>query len=278
MCPSCPRPDRALSVPRDPIWNKTWNYKSNLNPSKTPSASNLLALAPSGAGEMRLMRCHSILFHFELKLAVRSLIIISFCLIFRGFALSAYGWEGHKWSEWHQVSTWEKPNLQTHQTGRRVLVPLLGGDAKDSNKIVSVSDWESRRKNIAEAIQKILGQPTNLTRPKLEVIEDRTEDFEYYTRQHLKIRSETDDWIPAYLLVPKTRKESRVPAMLCLHQTVAQGKQEPCGIRGDPELAFAVELVKRGYVCLAPDAIGFGERIPPGKQPYHNSIAFYQKH
>jgi oligo-alginate lyase len=66
--------------------------------------------------------------------------------------------------------------------------------------------------------------------------------------------------------------------MLCLHQTVAQGKEEPCGIKGDPELAFAVELAKRGYVCLAPDAIGFGERIPAGKQPYHDSLAFYRRH
>jgi dienelactone hydrolase len=59
---------------------------------------------------------------------------------------------------------------------------------------------------------------------------------------------------------------------------VAQGKEEPCGIKGDPELAFAVELVKRGYVCLAPDVIGFGERIAPGKQPYDNNIAFFRKH
>ena len=38
------------------------------------------------------------------------------------------------------------------------------------------------------------------------------------------------------------------------------------------------ELVRRGYLCIAPDAIGFGERIPPGAHPYHNSIAFYRKH
>ena len=112
----------------------------------------------------------------------------------------------------------------------------------------------------------------------MEVVELGTENQEGYTRRHLKIRSESDDWIPAYLLVPKQPAATRVPAMLCLHQTVAQGKDEPCGIRGDPELAFAVELVRRSYVCLAPDVIGFGERIPAGQQPYHDSIAFYRKH
>ena len=112
----------------------------------------------------------------------------------------------------------------------------------------------------------------------MEVRELGSEELEGYTRRHIQIRSEPEDWIPAYLLVPKQLAAPRVPAMLCLHQTVAQGKEEPCGIKGDPELAFAVELVKRGYVCLAPDAIGFGERIPAGKQPYHDSAAFYRKH
>jgi hypothetical protein len=66
--------------------------------------------------------------------------------------------------------------------------------------------------------------------------------------------------------------------MIVLHQTVAQGKREVCGIEGDPEQALALELVERGFVCIAPDAIGFGERIPPGASPYHDSLKFFQKH
>jgi dienelactone hydrolase len=66
--------------------------------------------------------------------------------------------------------------------------------------------------------------------------------------------------------------------MICLHQTVAQGKKEPCGIEGSQDLAFALQLVRRGYVCIAPDMIGFGERIPAGTQPYHDSTAFYKKY
>ncbi len=127
-------------------------------------------------------------------------------------------------------------------------------------------------------IQQTLGAPTNLTPPPLEVRELGVEVLADYTRRHVRIKSEADDWIPAYLLVPKPLTAARLPAMLCLHQTVAQGKEEPCGMKGDPELAFAVELVKRGYVCLAPDVIGFGERIAAGKQPYDNSLAFYRKH
>ena len=187
-------------------------------------------------------------------------------------------WPGHDWDQWRQVTTWPKPERPTDQAGRRDLAPLLGGDGKSSHRVTSVHGWEERRQSIATTIQQILGRPSNLQRPALEVRELGVEDLDGYTRRHILIRTEPDDWIPAYLLVPKKLSAIRVPAMLCLHQTVAQGKEEPCGLRGDPELALAVELVQRGYVCLAPDVIGFGERIAPGKQPYDNSLAFYRKH
>jgi len=186
-------------------------------------------------------------------------------------------WEGHDWNQWRQVTTWQKRELQSDQAGRRDLAPLLGGEGS-SNRITSLGSWEEKRKQIASTIQQILGAPTNLKPLPLEVRELGVEDLDGYTRRHIMIKSEADDWIPAFLLVPKKLSAPRVAAMICLHQTVAQGKAEPCGMKGDPELAFAVELVKRGYVCIAPDVIGFGERIAPGKQPYDNSLAFYRKH
>ena len=185
-------------------------------------------------------------------------------------------WEGHDWNQWRQVTTWQKPVLQTDQSGRRELTPLLGDTA--AHRVTSVPEWENHRQEIATTIRQVLGAPTNLKSPKSEIRDLGVEDLAGYTRRHIMIRSEGDDWIPAYLLVPTKLTATRVPAMICLHQTVAQGKEEPCGIKGDPELAFAVELVKRGYVCIVPDVIGFGERIAPGKQPYDNSLAFYRKH
>ena len=179
------------------------------------------------------------------------------------------------------MTRWKRAELRTHQADRRELAPLLDGDARNTNRISSVSGWEDRRKESADAIQKILGQPANpaeIRRSALEVRKMGSEELDGYTRRHLMIKSEPDDWIPAYLLLPKKLLATRVPAMVCLHQTVAQGKDEPCGIQGDPELAFAVQLVQRGYVCIAPDVIGFGERIPRGEQPYHNNLAFFRKH
>ena len=47
--------------------------------------------------------------------------------------------------------------------------------------------------------------------------------------------------------------------MLCLHQTIAIGKDEPAGLGQNRELAYARELAERGYVTLAPDYPNFGE-------------------
>jgi cephalosporin-C deacetylase-like acetyl esterase len=50
-----------------------------------------------------------------------------------------------------------------------------------------------------------------------------------------------------------------------LHQTVDQGKQEPIGLKGDPGMAYGLEMVLRGYVVLAPDTITAGERVLTGE-------------
>jgi dienelactone hydrolase len=70
--------------------------------------------------------------------------------------------------------------------------------------------------------------------------------------------------IRAWLFVP-TERPGRLPAIVALHQTVSQGKDEPAGIRPtQPWLAFATYYADRGYVTLAPDMIGFGERTTGG--------------
>lgn len=63
--------------------------------------------------------------------------------------------------------------------------------------------------------------------------------------------------VPALLLVP-TNLTSPAPAVLCLHQTVLIGKEEPAGVGGDPQLRYAQELAERGVVALAPDYPYFG--------------------
>jgi len=196
-------------------------------------------------------------------------------LIAGSIALAAcaglHAWPGHDWTQWWEVTTWRKPDLRTVQAGHRELVPLLPDTSPDRA-------WDPRRAEFEAAIRRILGDPRDLQPPPVEARVLREETLDDHVRRRIEIRSEPDDWIPAFLLLPKTMPAARVPAMICLHQTVSQGKEEPCAIRGSPDLAFALELVRRGYVCIAPDAIGFGDRIPAGTPPYHDSLAFFRRH
>ena len=70
--------------------------------------------------------------------------------------------------------------------------------------------------------------------------------------------------VSAYLCLPE--REGPCPAVLCLHQHNREfhlGKSEPAGLSGNPEQYYALELAKRGYVTLAPDALCFEERQHP---------------
>jgi dienelactone hydrolase len=53
------------------------------------------------------------------------------------------------------------------------------------------------------------------------------------------------------------------PLIFCHHQHNGEfdlGKSELVGLRGNPDLGYAAELSQRGFVTIAPDAIGFEDR------------------
>lgn len=66
----------------------------------------------------------------------------------------------------------------------------------------------------------------------------------------------------AFLCIPDSL-DGPTPVVFCHHQHAGQfdlGKSEVCGLRGDPDQAYAAELARRGFVTIAPDAIGFEDR------------------
>ena len=66
----------------------------------------------------------------------------------------------------------------------------------------------------------------------------------------------------AFVCVPDNLT-APVPVVFCHHQHHGQfdlGKSEVCGLRGDPDQAYAAELAQRGFITISPDAIGFEER------------------
>ncbi|HZC27710.1 MAG TPA: alpha/beta hydrolase family protein [Actinopolymorphaceae bacterium] len=108
--------------------------------------------------------------------------------------------------------------------------------------------------------------------PAPEVVESVDDDG--YTRSLLRFQTEPGVTSAAWLLVPPGARERPAPGVLALHGH-GRGKDDVVGIwpEGDRDAEegvrghhydFARQLARRGYVVLAPDARGFGERAADG--------------
>lgn len=87
-----------------------------------------------------------------------------------------------------------------------------------------------------------------------------------YIRQAITYKVEEDEYVPAWLLIPKgVAPEGGWPTIFAIHQHAGQydlGKSELVGLVGDPQYAYGRELCQRGYVVLCPDMLCFEERRP----------------
>jgi pimeloyl-ACP methyl ester carboxylesterase len=128
------------------------------------------------------------------------------------------------------------------------------------------NDWDVRRAHILAHFQEVAGPlPSGERRVPLDVQVISTEEQPGFVRKKITFAVEPGDRVPAWLLIPVgpapggAGTNPRRPAALCLHQTVPIGKDEPVGLGGKPDLRYALELARRGYVAIAPDYPGFGE-------------------
>jgi dienelactone hydrolase len=131
------------------------------------------------------------------------------------------------------------------------LRPLLV--TADGKKITTVAEWEKARQALRDTWLEHLGKPPE--RPEqLDVHAESTEEHDGYTRQLLSFASEGDDRTPAYLLVPAgLKKDEKRPAVVVFHETTKDTFKQPVGLGQKPELALALQLVRRGYVTFSPE-------------------------
>lgn len=116
-----------------------------------------------------------------------------------------------------------------------------------------------RRAHTIAAIQAVTGPlPESYQRVPLDmkVIEEKAADG--YTRRKITYGADLHSRVTAYLLVPKGVTQGAA-GVICLHDDTPLGKDEPAGLGGRESMQYAVELVKKGYVCLVPDYPGYGE-------------------
>ena len=158
------------------------------------------------------------------------------------------------------------PEYPNHQDVSYVLDS--NGGKRD---VKTPADWAKRREHIVRHFQRVSGPlPSPLRRVPLDVKVVEEVNVGTLTRRKLSFQSDPADRVTAYLFLPVVHAArvngnarephvSKRPAVLCLQQTTNAGKDEPAGIRGDPNLKYALELAERGFVTLAPDYPSFGE-------------------
>jgi len=129
--------------------------------------------------------------------------------------------------------------------------------------IRSPTEWEIRRSHIRANMERVLGPlPPYARNSPLDVRVLENEEAPDFVRRKISFLGEHDasDRVTAYLLIPKSPGYGgRYPAVLCLHQTTRPGKAEPAGLAGKPDLHYALELARLGFVTLAPDYPNFGD-------------------
>ena len=156
-------------------------------------------------------------------------------------------------------SNWAYWRLQLDAVADRDPCPVDSLDTK-------FAFWEERAR---ERLDVALG-PSPLP-VALNVETTESVDCGGYSRERVVFDPESTMAVPAYLLVPNTRRDEEPgPAVLAIHGHGA-GKSQICGIDADDTGDdYAHALATAGYVVLAPDLRGFGERadwMPPDK--YH---------
>src|SRR5262249_52479923 len=128
------------------------------------------------------------------------------------------------------------------------------------------------------SIVSVLGAPPDPCPLEPQVLE--VAQCDGYRREHVKYQVNPGDWGFAYLLIPNNLTAG-APTIFVQHRHENRfkiGKDEVVGIEGEPSQAIGLELVKRGYVVFAPDALGFGERRSPKSDGdgYDLAYSFHQ--
>lgn len=147
---------------------------------------------------------------------------------------------------------------------------LLRAYAETERKLAfrweSERQWRQWRARLRRKLRELLGGFDDAVVPlRPEILERKKIDG--YLREKVVFQSRRDTSVPAWVLIPAGGAR-RYPAMICLHGH-GRGKDSIIGIAedgsqrseaGEYQRDFAVQAVQQGYLAIAPEQFGFGER------------------
>lgn len=148
------------------------------------------------------------------------------------------------------------PEAPTPRLPRENLLVYRGPDNQQV-PVKTLDDWQKRRQETVQGMEIVMGKlPGDEKRSPLDVKVEEEVDMGSYIRQLVTYQSEPGSRVPAYLLIPKSVKESGkpVPGVICLHGTNNEvGHGVVVGIGNRENRQYASELAELGYVVIAPN-------------------------
>lgn len=155
---------------------------------------------------------------------------------------------------WHPDSYLEQMYRNT--------TPLFRFQAKSENECLK---WRNELKHFF--IEALGGFPDCAAELDIRKLEEKACDG--YTRQRVEFTTFAGLRMPAYVLVPENASDSKPkPAVIACHGH-GYGSKEIVGLKPDGvsieekisyQRNFAIELVRKGFVVVAPELLGFGDR------------------
>lgn len=138
-------------------------------------------------------------------------------------------------------------------------------EPKYAFKASTKEEWAKWRTDLSAGfIESMGGFPEKAADLEPKLLEEK--EFPEYIRQRVEFTVYSNMRTPAYVLIPKS-SETRHRAVVACHGH-GYGSKEIVGLtmegaeqEGDPgyQKNFAVELVKRGYLVIVPELLGFGD-------------------
>jgi dienelactone hydrolase len=150
--------------------------------------------------------------------------------------------------------------LWTKEPDHRKLDWFVDGDGTIRH-VATPADWAKRRASILTRMQAVMGPlPDRLHLPPLNIRVQETIVGNGYRRQTITLDNVYGEKVTAYLYIPDRNRAGRQgPAALALHPTNAGGKEDnDDGPPPHPNLGYASELARLGFVVIAPDYPSFG--------------------
>ncbi|MFC5449441.1 alpha/beta hydrolase family protein [Paenibacillus aestuarii] len=144
---------------------------------------------------------------------------------------------------------------------------LFGGVTPSEHfQATTRQEWSAWRERLRTRFVSLLGGPP-ADSPKLAPVVLESEDCGDYMRQRIQIETYPGLHMPVYVLVPHERG-AQTGAVIACHGH-GYGSKDIVGLTPDGakksgdsgyQKNFAVELARRGYITIAPELLGFGDR------------------